>query len=300
MNEAENEPLERVVARLKALYARWGRETTIENMRADWEDFFADAPDPDEFTAVSAGGVPAGWAGAPGARDDNIVLFLHGGGFQIGSVRSHRELIGAISAESGCRVLGIDYRRAPEHPYPAALEDTLAAYDWIRAQGIGARHIAFAGDSAGGNLALAALLALRDRGSPLPAAAVLMSPWTDLAATGDSYESCAGRDPLNNRAMLLAVARNYLGRSGDPRDPLLSPLYADLAGLPPLLIQVGGREVVLDDSRRLAKKARAAGVEVDLDVWDDMIHVFQLFPSELPEAQQAIAKIGEFVRKHVG
>jgi monoterpene epsilon-lactone hydrolase len=299
MGEAENEPLERVVARLKTLYASWGRETTLEQMRAGWEAFFTAAPEPDEDASVFAGSVPAHWIAGPGARGDRVVLFLHGGGFQIGSARSHRELIAAISAESGVRALGVDYRRAPEHPYPAALEDVLTAYEWLIEQGIEPEQIAVAGDSAGGNLALAALLSLRDRNRPLPAGAVLMSPWTDLAATGESYETRAASDPLNNRSMLLAVARNYLGASGDPRDPLASPLYADLSGLPPLLIQVGDREVVLDDARMFADKARAAGVTVDLEVWDEMIHVFQLFPSELPEARRAIARIGDFLRDHL-
>ncbi|MEJ2122322.1 MAG: alpha/beta hydrolase [Alphaproteobacteria bacterium] len=299
MGEAENEPLERVIARLKTLYASWGRETTVEDMRTGWEDFFAAAPEPDEYIEVSAGGVPARWIAASGSSDDRVVLFLHGGGFQIGSTRSHRALIAAISAESGARALGVDYRRAPEHRFPAALEDVLTAYGWLLDQGIEPGQIAFAGDSAGGNLALAAMLSLRDRDKPRPAAAVLLSPWTDLAATGGSYENRAARDPLNNRPMLLAVARNYLGASGDPRDPLASPLYADLTSLPPLLIQVGDREVVLDDARAFAEKARAVGVSVDLEIWDEMIHVFQLFPSELPEARRAIARIGAFLREHL-
>jgi acetyl esterase/lipase len=297
--EAGNEPLERLIARLQALYASWGRETTVEQMRAGWEEFFAGAPDPDEYVEVSAGGVPACWIGAPGVRSDRVVLFLHGGGFQIGSTHSHRALIAAISAESGARALGVDYRRAPEHRFPAAPEDVLTAYGWLLNQGIEPAHIAFAGDSAGGTLALAALLSLRDRGMPHPAAAVLMSPWTDLAATGESYETRAARDPLNNRPMLLAVARNYLGASVDPYDPLASPLYADLTDLPPLLIQVGDREVVLDDARTFAEKARAAGVSFYLEVWDEMIHVFQLFPAELPEARRAIARIGGFLREHL-
>jgi epsilon-lactone hydrolase len=275
MGETENAPLARVIARLKTLYASWGRETTVEQMRTGWEDFFAAAPEPDAHAEVSAGGVPARWIAGPDARTDRVILFLHGGGFQIGSTHSHRALIAAISAESGYRVLGVDYRRAPEHRFPAALEDVLTAYGWLLDQGIEPGQIAFAGDSAGGNLALAAMLSLRDHDKPRPAAAVLMSPWTDLAATGGSYESRAARDPL------------------------ASPLYADLTGLPPLLIQVGDREVVLDDARAFAEKARAAGVLVDLEIWDEMIHVFQLFPSELPEARRAIARIGAFLREHL-
>ena len=156
-----------------------------------------------------------------------------------------------------------------------------------------------AGDSAGGNLALAAMLALRERRLPLPVAGVLMSPWTDLAATGESYVSRAKADPIHQRPMILALAKNYLGGQGDPYDPLASPLYADLAGLPPLLIQVGDRETVLDDSVMFADMARAAGVDVDLQVWDGMIHVFQMFGAELPEAHQAIASIAGFLNRHL-
>jgi epsilon-lactone hydrolase len=195
-------------------------------------------------------------------------------------------------------VLAINYRLAPEHRFPAALDDALAAYDWMIGRELEPANIAFAGDSAGGNLVLAAMLALRERALPLPAVAVLMSPWTDLAATGASYVSRAESDPIHQRSMILALAKNYLG-GHDPRDPLVSPLHADLRGLPPLMIQVGDRETVLDDSVMFADKARAAGVEIDLQVWDGMIHVFQMFGAELPEAHQAIASIAGFLNRHL-
>jgi acetyl esterase/lipase len=195
-------------------------------------------------------------------------------------------------------VLAINYRLAPDHRFPAALDDALAAYDWMRHQGLQPANIAFVGDSAGGNLVLAAMLALRERGLPLPVSAALMSPWTDLAATGTSYVTRAGADPIHQRPMILALAKNYLGEQGDPQHPLVSPLYADLRGLPPLLIQVGDRETVLDDSVMLADKARAAGVGVDLQIWDGMIHVFQMF-AELPQAHQAIASIAGFLNRHL-
>jgi acetyl esterase/lipase len=196
-------------------------------------------------------------------------------------------------------VLAINYRLTPEHRFPAALDDALAAYAWMLGRGLEPGNVAFAGDSAGGNLALAAMLASRERGLPLPVAAALMSPWTDLAATGASYVSRAEADPIHQRPMIVALARNYLGGQGDPSDPLVSPLYADLGDLPPLLIQVGDRETVLDDSVMFADKARAAGVDVELEVWDGMIHVFQMFGAELPEAHQAIASIAEFLNRHL-
>jgi len=197
------------------------------------------------------------------------------------------------------RVLAINYRLAPEHRFPAPLEDALAAYRWLLDQGLKPECIAFAGDSAGGNLALACLLSLRERGLPLPAAGVLMSPWTDLAATGASYTSRSDVDPIHQRPMIVALAKNYLGEDGDPCNPLVSPLYADLTGMPPLLIQVGDRETVLDDSTMFADKARAAGIDVELQVWDGMIHVFQMFGEELAEARQAIDSIAKFLDKRL-
>jgi len=204
-----------------------------------------------------------------------------------------------ISAATGGRVLGIDYRLAPEHRFPTALEDALAAYRWLLREGRRPSSIAFAGDSAGAGLALAALVALRDAGEPLPAVAVAMSAWTDLTASGASYVTRAAEDPIHQRPMIFAMARNYIGDVVDPCDARVSPLFADLAGLPPLLLQVGGRETVLDDSTAFAAKARAAGVEVELQVWEGMIHVFQMFPTELAEAGRAIAEIGDFIRRHV-
>jgi acetyl esterase/lipase len=204
-----------------------------------------------------------------------------------------------LSAASGAAVLGVAYRLAPEHHFPAPLEDALAAYDWALQEVEGPSRVAFAGDSAGGGLALSALMSLRDARRELPAACLLLSPWTDLTAGGESYASRAGSDPIHQRPMILAMARSYLGPEADPRDPRASPLHGDLSGLPPLLIQVGDRETVLDDSTRLAAAAERAGVPVRLEVWDDMIHVFQLFAAELPEAAQAIAGAGAFLHERL-
>jgi monoterpene epsilon-lactone hydrolase len=291
-------PIDRAIARIRAVYQGWNRDTTVALMRSDWDAAFGGTTAPVTCEQVTAGGVDAEWI-QPNAPQDKAILYFHGGGFRIGSVASHRDLIAQIAVASSCRVLAINYRLAPEHRFPAALDDALAAYDWMLRQGLKPANIAFAGDSAGGNLALAAMLALRERKRPLPAAAALLSPWTDLAATGASYVSRAEADPIHQRAMILALAKDYLGGQGDPCDPLVSPLYADLTDLPPLLIQVGDRETVLDDSVMLADKARAAGVRVDLQVWDGMIHVFQIFGAELAESHRAIAEIALFLNRHL-
>ena len=246
---------------------------------------------------ISAGSVDGEWIAPADAPPDKAILYFHGGGFRVGSVSSHRGLIAQIAVTSGCRVLAINYRLAPEHRFPAAVDDALAAYGWMLEQGLQSSNVAFAGDSAGGNLVLAAMLAVRERQLPLPVAGMLMSPWTDLAATGASYTTRGEADPIHQRPMILALAKKYLGQR-DPRDPLVSPLYADLKRLSPLLIQVGNRETVLDDSTMFAEKARSAGVDTELQIWDGMIHVFQMF-SEIPEARQAIAATAKFLRRHL-
>jgi epsilon-lactone hydrolase len=292
-------PIDLAIARIRAVYRGWNRDMSVAQMRSDWDAAFGGSTAAVTCERVSAGGVEGEWISPADAPLDEAILYFHGGGFRIGSVASHRDLIAQIAVASGCRVLAINYRLAPEHRFPAALDDALAAYGWMLGQGLTPGNVAFAGDSAGGNLVLAAMLALRERGLPLPIAAVLMSPWTDLAATGTSYVTRAEVDPIHQRPMILALAKNYLGGQGDPCDPLVSPLYADLAGLPPLLIQVGDRETVLDDSVMFADLARAAGVDVHLEVWDGMIHVFQMFGAELPEAHRAIASIAGFLNQHL-
>jgi epsilon-lactone hydrolase len=292
------DPVERAIQRIQSVYAAWNRQTTAAQMRSDWDAAFAGCTAPIVSRGVSAGGIDAEWVVPADAPEDKAILYFHGGGFRLGSVASHRDLIAGIAEASGCRALAINYRLAPEHRFPAAPEDALTAFDWLRAQGFAADNIALAGDSAGGNLVLTTMLSLRDRGEPLPAAGVLMSPWTDLAATGESYQSRAAADPIHQRSMILALAKNYLGEGGDPGNPLASPLYADLTGLPALLIQAGDRETVRDDATVLAAKARAAGVDAELQVFDGMIHVFQMFP-EIPQAAEAIVAIAAFLRRHL-
>ncbi len=291
-------PLDLVIERIRRVYRGWNRNTSVAQMRIDWDAAFQADIAPISHHRVSVAGVGGEWIAGADAPHDKAILYFHGGGFRLGSVSSHRELIARIAGASGCRVFAINYRLAPEYRFPAPLEDALAAYGWMLDQGLRPENIALAGDSAGGNLMLTTMLGLPERGLPLPAAGVLMSPWTDLAATGETYVSRADADPIHQRPMIAALGKNYLGEGGDPRDPLASPLYADLTGLPPLLIQVGDRETVLADSTMFADKARAAGVDVELQVWDGMIHVFQMF-AELPEARRAIASIAEFLKRRL-
>lgn len=292
---SEQRPIDVVTARVKAAYGRWRRSTPVAQMRADWDELFGYMPDGVSVEPVRIGMLEAAWIGAPGVRVDRAILYFHGGGFQVGSIRSHLELMACISAAAGCRVLGVNYRLAPEHRFPAPLTDAEAAYDWLMAQGFSPGMVALAGDSAGGSLVLSTLLRLRDAGRPLPAAAAVMSVWTDLTAAGASYETRREADPIHQQPMILAMAGNYLGEGGDPKDPLASPLFGDLRGLPPLLIQVGDRETVLSDSEDFAARARDAGVDVELQIYPDMIHVFQQFPRDLAQARAAIAAIGDFL-----
>ncbi|MGO9606022.1 MAG: alpha/beta hydrolase [Candidatus Binataceae bacterium] len=246
---------------------------------------------------LNVSGVKSEWVSAPDADAGRAILYLHGGGYVIGSINTHRSLAGRLSRAAKARVLLIDYRLAPENPYPAAVDDAVAAYRWMLQQGLKPSRIAVAGDSAGGGLTIATLVAIRDAKLPLAAAGVPMSPWVDLEGIGESMTSKAAADPIVQKSGLLNMAAAYLNGQ-NPRTPLAAPLYADLAGLPPLLIQVGTAETLLDDASRLAERAKKAGVNVTYEAWENMIHVWQLFAPMLDEGQQAIDKVGAFVRKH--
>jgi monoterpene epsilon-lactone hydrolase len=248
-------------------------------------------------SSAQAVSVPALLIAAKGVDDARVILYLHGGGYCLGSILTHRDFAQQISAACGARVLLIDYRRAPEHPFPAALEDALTAYRWLLAEGIDPTRMSIIGDSAGGGLAAATLVALRDGGERLPGTTVLLSPWLDLALTGESLVTKADEDFMLMPAQLQEFASVYVGDDA-ARNPLISPLYADLSGLPPMLIQVGSTEILLDDAARFAAKAEAAGVEMKLDVWNDMIHVWQGFAGIMPEAKEAVMQIGTFVREY--
>jgi acetyl esterase/lipase len=272
---------------------------TIEGFRIAYEELASNFPLAADIMTerVGAGGVPAEWIAAPGVADDRVLLFLHGGGYIMGSMRTHREVISRLSRATGMRALGLEYRLAPENPFPAAVEDTIAAYRWLVFTGIAPQKIVIGGDSCGGGQTVATLVALRYLGEPLPAAGVCISAWTDLTQTAESFTTKAAVDPFVQRELLEFMANTYLG-GRDRRTPLASPLYADLQGLPPLLLQVGSAETLLDDSTRLADRAKAAGVEATLEVWDDMIHIWPIFAAILPEGQQAIERIGAFIREH--
>jgi len=265
-------------------------------MRKNMEAAVAAAPRPEgvALTPVDANGVPAEWTVAEGARDDVAIVYFHGGGYVMGSIDTHRGHCARISQAARARVLSVDYRLGPEHPHPAAVEDAVAAVRFARTSGVAPRRTAIAGDSAGGGLTLATLVALRDAGDPSVAAGMCISPWTDLALSGASIAAKAAEDPMVRGADLALMADAYLaGR--DAKSPLASPLYADLAGLPPLLIQVGSAEILLDDAVRVADRARAAGVDVELRVWQDMFHVWHAFAQILPEGQAAVDEMARFL-----
>jgi epsilon-lactone hydrolase len=244
---------------------------------------------------VDAGGVPAERVTMPQSHADRDILYLHGGGFVTGSASLYRHLTWRLAAAAQARLLAIDYRLAPEHPFPAALDDAVAAYRFLLADGADPRRIAVIGDSAGGGLALSLLVRLRDEGEALPAAAVALSPWTDLALTGPSLVANAAADPMLNPAMLPALVGLYLD-GADPRHSYASPLYADPAGLPPVLLHVGSDEILRDDAVRMAERLRLAGCKVILEVWPRMPHVWHVFATVMPEARRAIAGIGAFLR----
>jgi acetyl esterase/lipase len=280
-------------------------EQTLEQMRANSSRFGDQTGVPAGVTwePVDAGGVPAIWAIPAMAQlqggDDRVLQYLHGGGYVLGSAVTHRRLTGHLANAIGCRVLNVDYCLAPEHPHPGPVEDSVRAYRWLLQQGFRPEHLAIAGDSAGGGLTLATVLKLRADGLPQPAAAVPISPWTDMEATGESIQSVANRDVVL-RANRLKVLTDLFLAGGDPRDPLAAPVHADYTGICPLYIQVGGDEILLDDARRVEARARADGVDVRLDVFPEMQHVFQMHAGNMPEADDAIARIGAYLRPRLG
>ncbi|MBN2080517.1 MAG: alpha/beta hydrolase [Spirochaetes bacterium] len=259
---------------------------------------FIRLPESAEISPTETDGIPAEWIVPRDTDKGRCILYLHGGGYVICSPRTHRDLVWRIGRRSRARSLVIDYRLAPEHPHPAALEDAMKAYRWLIKNGVDPVRLAVMGDSAGGGLTLALLLALRDAGDPLPACAVCLSPWSDLTASGASMETHRRKDPLLDPESIAHYAGLY-SPGGDFTRPYVSPLFGDFRGLPPLLIHVGGAEVLLDDSRCVAEKASAAGVQVEFKIWPRMIHVFQALAFILPDARKAIREIGEFTLRHI-
>jgi epsilon-lactone hydrolase len=289
-------------AELVRVGARWfikrrGRHKSITQAREHLHRTQSLVPLPPPRTTtvvVDAGGVEAHRISTPESRPDHHVLYLHGGGYVTGSVALYRHFTWRVAASTRSTLLAIDYRLAPEHPFPAALMDAIAAYQWLLARAPNPKAIAVIGDSAGGGLALAILMKLRDQGLPLPAAAIALSPWTDLALTGASLRLNAKADSMLNSEVMQSFADMYLAGT-DPRNPYVSPLYDTGAGLPPILILVGSEEVLLDDAVRMAERLRTAGGTVELEIWPRMLHVWPLFVPVLPEAHRAIARMGRFV-----
>ncbi len=240
------------------------------------------------------GGVAAAWFRPRGADPERVLLFLHGGGYSIGSIDSHRDLVARLCRAAGCTGLSLGYRLAPEHPFPAQLEDAVAGYRGLLEKGFAAERVVVGGESAGGGLTLSLLVKLRDEGLPLPAGAFCISPWVDLEGLGASVQQNARFDYLNRKVLQIYASRFVT--DGDLRTPLAAPLYANLDGLPPLLIHAGEAEVLLDDARSITDRARQAGVEVELEVWPDMIHAWHAYAPIVAQGRDAIARLGEFVQ----
>jgi epsilon-lactone hydrolase len=247
---------------------------------------------------IDANGVAAEWSLAPGSDPSKVLLFFHGGGYCSGSIVSHRGMVTETGRTAQARTLAVGYRLAPEHPFPAAIEDARSAYRFLLDQGVAPSKIAIGGDSAGGGLTLALMTRVRDGREPLPACAWLVSPWVDLRMTGASLAEKAAIDPLISKPYLEELASAYLA-GADPANPLVSPLNADLAGLPPLLVQVGSAETLLDDAVRIARRAGAADVRVNLEIWPHMIHAWHLWAAHLEAGRRAIASAGAFIRAHL-
>ena len=287
--------------RLQHAFAPKAGEVNVPKERVELDKLGAMFKLPKGINPVKelAGGVPAEWLIPNVISNSRVILYLHGGSYVSGSCNSHRSIAANIAIASKARALTLDYRLAPEHPHPAAVDDAVSAYKWLIDGRVDPKHLALVGDSAGGGLAVALLVSLRDSNIPLPAACVCLSPWTDLAFTGETWKSKAAVDLIIYDYKELAFAKMYLGGL-DPKTPLISPLYADLKGLPPLLVQVGSDEVLLSDATRLADKLKQAGVNAVLDEWNNMQHVWQFAASFMPEGRRAIERIGEFIDENCG
>lgn len=274
-------------------------DAPVDKFRANLRlgDRFIQLPGGLKVKSDQMAGVPVEWISPPNPATQSIILYIHGGGWTLGWSNIHRRMVMHLCQAAGCRAVAVDYRLAPEHPFPAALEDCLAVYRCLLEKGFSSQDIAIAGDSAGANLTLTTLVSLRDAGDPLPAATVCISPITDLAGTGETFRT--NRDPALTTRFALAMVRHYAAGQ-DLRLPLLSPHYAELRGLPPLLIHVGEVEILLSDATRLAENARRDGVDVSLVVWPKMWHVWHFFVPSLPEACQAVNGIGAFIGERLG
>lgn len=282
-----------VADKILQTYKGWGRDSTFQSRRESWDEFLKDPAAVDRLESFQIDHLEAAWLKTKIDNPNGVILFVHGGGFQIGSVVSHAEMVGRLVDLSGRDALLFNYRLAPEYIFPAALDDTMAAYEFLLESGYTPRDIALVGDSAGANLILGLIQNFKKSARTLPSHLCLMSPWTDMQFRGDSYVTRSAVDPIHQKKMLERSARTYLGEH-DPKDPLVSPLNGDVSGFPPTLIQVGDLETVLSDAEDFAALLKREGVFCKLQVWPDMIHVFQQFP-QLPQANEAIAEIAEFL-----
>ncbi len=292
---------------IKVLYGNWletmgaNPEMSLDETRAmfeQWGDITGE-PGGVDYIEEDCNGVPCMWANPKGAKADRVLICTHGGGYVCGSMYTHRKMFGHLAKAIGCRALILHYRRAPEDTHPAQVEDAVTVYRWLLDQGIKPEHIATTGDSAGGALCTTMLIAIRDQGLPVPAAGMPMSPYYDMEFTGESMQTKADVDCLVSKEIAQTMAATFLG-DASPKDPLANPFYADLTGLPPLYIQVGGDETLLDDSVRFEAKAKAAGVEVKMDIYPEMQHVFQFMAGMAPEADEAIAQMASWLRPKIG
>lgn len=252
------------------------------------------------YENTDAGGRPAVWCLPVGADEDRVIVYFHGGGFVVQSVNSHRKLAGHLARAAGCRVLLLDYRQAPESPYPAQIDDVEAAYGWLRGLGVATEHIAFAGDSAGACLAVTSVVRLRDNGVPLPAAIVGFSPWFDLECNGSSMETNAATDVFVRQGLVEEMAAVYLGGSVSPNDPLANPLHADLTGFPPVHLTASSSEALFDNAERFVEKAREAGLDVVLNAVPNQQHVFQYMAGRSAESDRSLAEAGAWVAERLG
>ncbi|HEY2178445.1 MAG TPA: alpha/beta hydrolase [Caulobacteraceae bacterium] len=288
------------IDQVRAFLAQSSADLSWQEMRAVYDGIGSAFPTPNDviLERVEAGGVPGEWSITPGAAGERAILYLHGGGYVIGSVASHRHLAAALGRAARARCLSLDYRLAPEHPFPAAVDDALGAYRFLLESGIAPGRVAIAGDSAGGGLTVATMAAIREAGLPQPACGFCISPWVDLEGLGDSMTSKAAEDPMVQLEGLSGMAAAYLA-GAPPRSPLAAPLHADLEGLAPVLIHVGSCETLLDDATRLATALAHAEVEVRLEAWPRMIHVWHFFHPMLAEGRRAIASAGEFISERM-
>src|ERR1700716_1448655 len=270
------------------------RRQRIEEVGSVWP-----AADDVKREPVDIGGLPGEWSMAPGSDASHVLLFFHGGGYCSGSILSHRRLVTEAGRAARARTLAVGYRLAPEHPFPAALDDAFAAWNFLRTSGIAAEHVVVGGDSAGGGLTIALINRLRDAGERIPGCAWLLSPWTDLTLSGETLVTKDAVDPIIHQAYLAELVEAYVPSDIDRKDPRVSPLYADLKGFPPTLIQVGACETLLEDSARFAAAAGAANVAVTLEVWPDMIHAWPMWNAHLEPGRRALANFGEFIRRHL-